>query len=136
MTVLPVVCHRWPEQYSSQSESVVEGNSWYSVPARLLLQEESSKPSSKNQENTQVCQSWRDFLILSLSKHPLMLLLTMTQKCELSRATIFRHVLANIISCCSRMLHWIYALVGHIMAFSQDLELFSYYDGRLSQGAN
>jgi hypothetical protein len=47
-------------------------------------------------------------------------------------ATIFRHVVANDIFCDSRLLHWIDNFVGHIMAFSQDLELFFNLIGRLS----
>jgi hypothetical protein len=42
----------------------------------------------------------------------------------MSRATIFRHVRVFDTSCCSRMLQWNDSFVGHIMAFSQDLELF------------
>jgi hypothetical protein len=41
-----------------------------------------------------------------------------------ARATISWHVLVNLIGCWLRVLQWIDTIVGRIMVFSQDLELF------------
>jgi hypothetical protein len=55
---------------------------------------------------------------------------------NLTCATIFRHVLVNDIFCGPRMLHRIDNFVGHIMAFSQDLELYFNLIGRPSKGTH
>jgi hypothetical protein len=40
------------------------------------------------------------------------------------------------ISCCRRIFQWIDTIVGHLMAFSQDLELFFDLIRRLSKGTH
>jgi hypothetical protein len=60
----------------------------------------------------------------------------LSQNLGMTRATIFWHVRTNVISCWCRMLQWNYNIVGHIVAFSHDLELFYRLVRRLSRGTN